>query len=100
MFFSALNIKIIWQLLSRRRRRQLFFLVILMVLGSFSEAASLGALLPFIWYLSGDINNLGGFLIIDEWAGGQFRSNQTFGIFIFVGGCVFMFWGLDKAVNG
>ena len=46
MFFSALNFKIIWRLLSSRRKRQLFFLVILMILGSFSEAASLGALLP------------------------------------------------------
>ena len=82
MFFSALNFKIIWRLLSSRRKRQLFFLVILMILGSFSEAASLGALLPFIWYLSGDFDNLGGFFIINQWVGGEFGLNQNFGIFI------------------
>ena len=78
MFFSALNFKIIWRLLSSRRKRQLFFLVILMILGSFSEAASLGALLPFIWYLSGDFDNLGGFFIINQWVGGEFGLNQNF----------------------
>ena len=53
-----------------------------MILGSFSEAASLGALLPFIWYLSGDFDNLGGFFIINQWVGGEFGLNQNFGIFI------------------
>lgn len=66
-----------------------------MVLGSFSEAASLGALLPFIWFLSGDLNNSASFLIINEWFGGEFISNQNSSIFILT----FLFLGVFLIAN-
>ena len=42
----------LWQHLSHRRQKQFYLLVILMIIGSFSEVISLGAILPFLGVLT------------------------------------------------
>ena len=46
------KLKILWLHLSQRRKRQYFWLVLLMIISSFAEMISLGAVLPFLGMLT------------------------------------------------
>ncbi|WP_244673101.1 ABC transporter ATP-binding protein [Mesorhizobium sp. 131-2-1] len=58
----------LWAQLSRRRRRQFFGLLVLMFFGAIAEAATLGALLPFLARIT-DPNSIG-----RSWIGRQLQG--------------------------